>query len=75
MNAPGTLLDVRGVGKAFGGLRALTEVSFGVARGSIKASSANDRTYESASSADKPMASRKLIPPMPAPLSMLIMVL
>ena len=37
MNAPGTLLDVRGVGKAFGGLRALTDVSFGVARGSIKA--------------------------------------
>jgi branched-chain amino acid transport system ATP-binding protein len=37
VNAPGTLLDVRGVGKAFGGLRALTDVSFGVARGSIKA--------------------------------------
>jgi branched-chain amino acid transport system ATP-binding protein len=37
VNASGTLLDVRGVGKAFGGLRALTEVSFAVARGSIKA--------------------------------------
>jgi branched-chain amino acid transport system ATP-binding protein len=37
VNTPGTLLDLRGVGKAFGGLRALTEVSFAVARGSIKA--------------------------------------
>jgi ABC-type branched-subunit amino acid transport system ATPase component len=31
------LLDVRGVSKAFGGLRALTDVSFSVPRGSIKA--------------------------------------
>jgi len=34
---PGTLLEVRGVAKAFGGLRALTDVSFSVARGTIKA--------------------------------------
>jgi ABC-type branched-subunit amino acid transport system ATPase component len=31
------LLDVRGVSKAFGGLRALTNVTFSVARGTIKA--------------------------------------
>ena len=37
VNVPGTLLDVRGVGKTFGGLRALTDLSFAVARGSIKA--------------------------------------
>ena len=37
MSAPGVLLDVRGVGKAFGGLRALTDVTFSVARGTIKA--------------------------------------
>jgi len=37
MSAPGTFLDVRDVGKAFGGLRALSHVSFSVARGTIKA--------------------------------------
>lgn len=37
MNGSGALLDVRGVGKAFGGLRALTDVSFSVAPGIIKA--------------------------------------
>jgi branched-chain amino acid transport system ATP-binding protein len=37
VSVPHAILDVRSLGKAFGGLQALSRVTFGVARGTIKA--------------------------------------